>query len=56
MFKKHSTITLPRETIEYAIRIAASLAKYFIQNGQAAGLGVSMHPMSILPAEKVNAS
>ena len=52
LFRKHNQVTLPRETIEYAISIAASLAKYYVQNGQAVGLGVSMHPMSILPAEK----
>jgi uncharacterized protein (DUF58 family) len=52
LFKKHPTITLPRETLEYAVSIAASLAKYYVQNGQAVGLGVSMQPMTILTAEK----
>ncbi|MGA9398099.1 MAG: DUF58 domain-containing protein [Anaerolineaceae bacterium] len=52
LYKKHPTITLPRETIEYAVSIAASLVKFYIQNGQAVGLGVSMQQMTVLPAEK----
>jgi uncharacterized protein (DUF58 family) len=52
LYKKHTTITLPRETIEYAVSIAASLIKFYIQNGQAVGLGVSTQQINVLPAEK----
>jgi uncharacterized protein (DUF58 family) len=52
LYKKNPVITLPRETIEYAVSIAASLVRFYIQNGQAVGMGVSMQQSIILPAEK----
>lgn len=50
--KKGPYYLLPRDTEEYAISIAASLAKYYIQQSREVGLVTSGQSLSMLPAEK----
>jgi uncharacterized protein (DUF58 family) len=50
--KKAPEYMLPPDTEEYAISIAASLAKYYIQQGREVGLISAGQNYSILPAER----
>lgn len=50
--KKAPEYTLPPDTEEYAISIAASLAKYYIQQSREVGLVSAGQNYSILPAER----
>lgn len=50
--KKAPDYQLPPDTEEYAISIAASLAKYYIQQSREVGLVSAGQNFSILPAEK----
>jgi uncharacterized protein (DUF58 family) len=43
---------LPPATIEYAVTIAASLARYYIQRGRAVGLATSGTHLHIIPSER----
>jgi len=50
--KKAPDYLLPPDTEEYAVSIAASLAKYYIQQNREVGLVSAGQNFSILPAEK----
>jgi uncharacterized protein (DUF58 family) len=50
--KKSPEYALPKDTEEYAISIAASLAKYYIQQSREVGLVSAGQNYSILPAER----
>ena len=50
--KESKTFELPPDTEEYAISIAASIAKYYINQKREVGLASSGQDYSILPAER----
>lgn len=45
-------VTLPANTFEYAVSIAASMANYYIRIGRAVGLASSGASFTLLPAER----
>ena len=52
MWRPSLKIPLPPSTEEYAVVIAASLARYYLQRGRIIGLVSAGHLYSVLPAEK----
>jgi len=45
-------VTLPPDTFEYSVSVAASISKYFIQKGQSVGLVSAGQNVAILSAER----
>lgn len=43
---------LPPSTVEYAVTIAASLARYYLQRGRAVGLVYAGQSLSVLPSDR----
>lgn len=52
LWKRRAAFTLPQDTFEYAVSVAASVSKYFILRGQAVGFGSYEQTLTILPAER----
>jgi len=52
MWRPSVKIPLPPSTEEYAVSIAASLARFFLQRGRAVGLVYAGHYFSVLSAER----
>jgi uncharacterized protein (DUF58 family) len=52
LFGRYPKFHLPPSTIEYAVTIAASLARYFLSQRRAVGLISASHIMTVLPAER----
>lgn len=44
--------TLPHDTFEYSVTIAASIANYFIRQGRSVGLAAAAKGLAVLPAER----
>jgi uncharacterized protein (DUF58 family) len=51
-FSRRGQIKLPKDTYEYAISVASSLAKYFLQKKRAVGMVSSSSKFMIVPAER----
>jgi uncharacterized protein (DUF58 family) len=51
-WRKRTRYELPPATEEYAVSIAASLARYYLQRGRAVGAVFSGHSLQILPADR----
>jgi uncharacterized protein (DUF58 family) len=51
-WRKRAPITLPPATEEYAVSIAASLARYYIQKGRAVGMVAASQILQVLPADR----
>jgi uncharacterized protein (DUF58 family) len=51
-WRKRSKYELPPATEEYAVSIAASLARYYLQRGRAVGTVTSGHSLQVLPADR----
>jgi uncharacterized protein (DUF58 family) len=52
MWRTVYKIPLPPSTEEYAVSIAASLARYFLQRGRVVGLVSAGYSLNVLPAER----
>ncbi len=52
LFSRKPKLTLPPSTLEYAISIAASLARYFIGQKRAVGLVAEDRTYTMIPAER----
>jgi len=52
MWRHKEAITLPQDTFEYGVSIAASVGRYFIHRGQSVGLGCLGQRMISLPPER----
>jgi len=52
LFSRKPELTLPPSTLEYAISIAASLARYFISEKRSVGLVVRDRAHTMIPAER----
>jgi uncharacterized protein (DUF58 family) len=52
MWRTDYKIPLPPSTEEYAVSIAASLARYFLQRGRVVGLVSAGYSLNVLPAER----
>jgi uncharacterized protein (DUF58 family) len=52
LLMRKAEVKLPASTIEYAVSIAASVASYFIVQGQGVGLASAGHVYTILTAER----
>lgn len=51
-WRKRAPIALPPATEEYAVSIAASLARYYIQKGRAVGMVAASQILQVLPADR----
>ncbi len=51
-WRKRVKYDLPPATEEYAVSIAASLARYYLQRGRAVGTVSSGHSLQVLPADR----
>ncbi len=51
-WRKRSQYELPPSTEEYAVSIAASLARYYLQRGRAVGLVSAGQSVQVLPADR----
>lgn len=51
-WRKHVRYELPPSTEEYAVSIAASLARYYVQKGRAVGTVASGQTLQALPADR----
>jgi uncharacterized protein (DUF58 family) len=52
LIKHNLEVTLPPDTYEYSVSIAASISKYFIQKGQGVGLASAGQSVTVLSAER----
>ncbi len=52
LIKHNLEVTLPADTYEYSVSIAASVSKYFIQKGQGVGMASAGQSVAVLPAER----
>jgi len=52
MWRKRAPLKLPPATIEYAVSIAGSLARYYLQLGRAVGLVSAGSTINILPSDR----
>lgn len=52
LIKHNLLVTLPPDTYEYSISIAASICKYFIQKGQGVGMASAGQSVTVLSAER----
>lgn len=52
MWRKRAPLKLPPSTIEYAVSIAGSLARYYLQLGRAVGLVSAGSALNILPSDR----
>lgn len=52
LWRHRFDITLPMDTFEYCVSLAASISGYFIRDGQAVGLACAGQILTVLPAEK----
>jgi uncharacterized protein (DUF58 family) len=52
LWKRGSRIELPPSTEEYGVSIAASLARYYLQQGRALGFASAGQVLSLLPPER----
>jgi uncharacterized protein (DUF58 family) len=52
VWRKKYQFKLPPSTIEYAVTIAASLSRYYIQRGRAVGLVSTGHSLRVLPSDR----
>jgi uncharacterized protein (DUF58 family) len=52
MWRPSVKIPLPASTEEYAVSIAASLARYYIRKGRSVGLVCAGHLLSLLPSDR----
>lgn len=52
MWRKRAPFKLPPSTIEYAVSIAGSLARYYLQLGRAVGLVSAGNTVHILPSDR----
>jgi uncharacterized protein (DUF58 family) len=52
LWRKRVQYELPPATEEYAVSIAASLARYYLQRSRAVGLVASGHSLQVLPADR----
>lgn len=50
--KKQREIRLPEDTFDYCVSSAASIAKYYLNNGRAVGLLCAAQSLSMLPFER----
>jgi len=51
-WRKRFEFQLPPSTVEYSVTIAASLARYYIQNGRSVGLVTAGQSLQILPSDR----
>ncbi|MDR3575123.1 MAG: DUF58 domain-containing protein [Anaerolineaceae bacterium] len=52
LIKHNLEVALPADTYEYAVSIAASVSKYFIEAGQSVGMASAGQGVTVLPAER----
>jgi uncharacterized protein (DUF58 family) len=52
VYRRRRRFELPPATIEYAVSIAASLARYYLQRGRAVGLVYENSSLAILPPDR----
>ena len=52
LIKHNLEVTLPPDTYEYSVSIAASVSKYFIQKGQGVGMASAGQSVTVLSAER----
>ena len=52
VWRRKYQFKLPPSTMEYAVSIAASLARYYIQRGRAVGLVATGHSLRVLPSDR----
>jgi uncharacterized protein (DUF58 family) len=52
LWRHSAEIGLPEDSFEYAVSIAASVSKYFIQKGQSVGFGGSSQPLALVTPER----
>lgn len=52
VWRKKYQFKLPPSTIEYAVTIAASLTRYYIQRGRAVGMVSTGHSLRVLPSDR----
>lgn len=52
MWRRRGPFKLPPATIEYAVSIAGSLARYYLQLGRSVGLVSAGHNMLVLPSDR----
>lgn len=52
MWRKRTQFKLPPSTMEYAVSIAASLARYYLQRGRAVGLVSAGPTLRVLPSDR----
>ncbi len=50
--RRKNEFSLPPDTCEYAVSIAASISRYFIHQGRAVGLASAGNVRTVLPAER----
>jgi uncharacterized protein (DUF58 family) len=52
VWRRKFQFRLPPSTMEYAVTIAASLSRYYIQRGRAVGLVATGHSLRVLPSDR----
>jgi uncharacterized protein (DUF58 family) len=52
IWRRKKTFTLPPASIEYAVTAAASLARYYLQNGRAVGFVSAGQVLRVLPSDR----
>ncbi|MEW5872615.1 MAG: DUF58 domain-containing protein [Chloroflexota bacterium] len=52
VWRKRFQFQLPPSTLEYAVTIAASLARYYLQRSRAVGLVMAGYSLKVLPADR----